>query len=93
MRELGRPIALALLATIGIVSLWTPLAHPEIAARWFTLPSLFFFAQVPVLVLVATWALDANALRKGVGQSSEARLCAIGHEREGPCHNPRQHLQ
>ncbi len=57
MRALGRPIALVLLGTIGIVSLWTPLAHPEIAARWFTLPNLFLFAPVPVLVLVATWAL------------------------------------
>jgi cytochrome d ubiquinol oxidase subunit II len=57
MIALARPITLALLAVIGIVSLWTPLAHPEIAARWFTLPNIIFFAPVPVLVLVTTGAI------------------------------------
>lgn len=57
MRALGKPITLAVLATIAIVSLWTPLAHPDIAARWFSLPNLFFFAPVPILVTLATWAL------------------------------------
>ena len=57
MRTLGKPITLTVLATIAIVSLWTPLAHPDIAARWFSLPNLFFFAPVPILVALATWAL------------------------------------
>lgn len=57
MIALARPITLALLAVIGIVSLWTPLTHPEIAARWFTLPNIIFFAPVPVLVLVTTGAI------------------------------------
>jgi cytochrome d ubiquinol oxidase subunit II len=57
MRRLGRPITLAVLVTIVIVSLWTPYAHPHIAARWFALPNLFFFAPVPILVALATWVL------------------------------------
>jgi cytochrome d ubiquinol oxidase subunit II len=57
MVALARPITLALLAVIGIISLWTPLAHPGIAARWFTLPNIIFFAPVPVLVLVTTGAI------------------------------------
>jgi cytochrome d ubiquinol oxidase subunit II len=57
MRELGRPITSALLAAIIIVSLWTPYAHAEVAARWFSLPNLLFCAPVPVLVLLATWGL------------------------------------
>ncbi|TRO38262.1 cytochrome d ubiquinol oxidase subunit II [Pseudomonas putida] len=52
MHKLARPLALALLAVISIVSLWTPLTHPAIALRWFTLPNLFWFLPVPVLVLV-----------------------------------------
>ncbi|KSJ03902.1 cytochrome d ubiquinol oxidase subunit II [Pseudomonas aeruginosa] len=52
MYDLARPLALALLAVIGIVSLWTPLTHPEIAARWFSLPNLFWLLPVPLLVLV-----------------------------------------
>ncbi|XIA64946.1 cytochrome d ubiquinol oxidase subunit II [Bradyrhizobium sp. TZ2] len=57
MRELARPITIGLLAAIAIVSLWTPSAHAEVAARWFSLPNLLFFAPVPVLVLLATWML------------------------------------
>ncbi len=54
MIELARPITLILLATIAIVSIWTPLAHPAVAKRWFTFPNLIFFAPVPVLVLATT---------------------------------------
>lgn len=57
MRSLGRPITFVLLATIAIISLWTPLAHAEVAGRWFTFPNLIFFAPVPVLVVLAGWAL------------------------------------
>jgi cytochrome d ubiquinol oxidase subunit II len=57
MIRLARPITLVLLAMIGIVSLWTPFAHPHVAARWFTLPNLVFFSPVPILVLVTGWAI------------------------------------
>lgn len=57
MRQLARPLLLLLLLTIAIVSLWTPLAHPAIAARWFSLPELFFFLPVPLLVLLTAWRL------------------------------------
>lgn len=54
MRRLARPVTVALFVIIGIVSLWTPYAHPEVAARWFSLPNLYFFLPVPLLVLLAT---------------------------------------
>src|SRR6478735_4617865 len=54
MTFLAKPAALALIATITIVSIWTPLAHPDVAQRWFSLPNLLFFVPVPLLVLVAT---------------------------------------
>jgi cytochrome d ubiquinol oxidase subunit II len=57
MFALARPIAFVLLACIGVVSLWTPLTHPEVTARWFRMPNMVFFAPVPALVLVSTWAL------------------------------------
>jgi cytochrome bd ubiquinol oxidase subunit II len=57
MHDLARPLVFVLLAVTGIVSLWTPLAHAEIAARWFSLPNLFWFMPVPLLVLLCTWAL------------------------------------
>ena len=57
MHDMARPLAFALLAVTGVVSLWTPLAHSEIAERWFSLPNLFYFLPVPVLVLVTFVAL------------------------------------
>ncbi len=63
MVALARPITLVLLVVIGLVSLWTPLVHAEVAQRWFTLPNLFFFAPIPVLVL-GTVALMLKVLKR-----------------------------
>ncbi len=57
MKELARPVTIALLAVIIIVSLWTPLVHPAVAERWFALPDMIFFVPVPILVLLATFAI------------------------------------
>ena len=57
MHDLARPLSLVLLAVIGIVSLWTPLAHPDIADRWFSMPNLLWFMPVPILVLVTLYGL------------------------------------
>jgi len=64
MVQVARPIALALLGVIAIVSLWTPWAQAEIAARWFSLPNLFFFSPLPILVVLSTWRL-LRSLRSG----------------------------
>ncbi|MBA1204651.1 cytochrome d ubiquinol oxidase subunit II [Pseudomonas capeferrum] len=64
MHDLGRPLALVLLAVIGVVSLWTPLAYPNIAERWFTLPNLFWFLPVPILVLVTLYGLLRSVARR-----------------------------
>ena len=58
MHRIARPLAVLLLAAIGIVSLWTPLAEPSIADRWFSLPNIWFFAPVPVLVAAATYYIQ-----------------------------------
>ncbi|MBM7061480.1 cytochrome d ubiquinol oxidase subunit II [Pseudomonas sp. UL073] len=63
MHDLARPLALVLLAVIGIVSIWTPLSHAEIAARWFSLPNLFWFLPVPLLVLVTFYHLLRSVAR------------------------------
>ncbi|PRD41062.1 cytochrome d ubiquinol oxidase subunit II [Phyllobacterium phragmitis] len=57
MRAFAWPGTLALLIMIGIVSIWTPLIHPGVAARWFSLPNMFYFAPVPVLVLVVAYLM------------------------------------
>ncbi|HDS0920358.1 TPA: cytochrome d ubiquinol oxidase subunit II [Pseudomonas putida] len=57
MHDLARPLALILLVVIGIVSLWTPIAYPQIADRWFSMPNLIWFMPVPLLVLVTFYGL------------------------------------
>lgn len=52
MRTVSRGLVIALLAVIAAISLWTPLAHPEIATRWFSLPNLWYLLPVPVLTLL-----------------------------------------
>ncbi|MNG88270.1 Cytochrome bd-I ubiquinol oxidase subunit 2 [compost metagenome] len=57
MHDLARPLALVLLVVIGIVSLWTPIAYPQIAERWFSMPNLIWFMPVPILVMVTFYGL------------------------------------
>ncbi|AYN95659.1 MULTISPECIES: cytochrome d ubiquinol oxidase subunit II [Pseudomonas] len=52
MRRMTKPLVLLLLLFIAAVSLWTPLSHDAISQRWFTMPNLFWFLPVPILVLV-----------------------------------------
>ncbi|MCE7031282.1 cytochrome d ubiquinol oxidase subunit II [Lysobacter sp. GX 14042] len=54
----------ALLAVIGVLSLWTALAHPPIAKRWFSLPNLYFFLPVPLLVVLVAGLLLRALERK-----------------------------
>ena len=42
---------------IAALSLWTPLAQPQIAQRWFSLPNMFWFLPVPLLVAAAGFDL------------------------------------
>ncbi|TAT96058.1 cytochrome d ubiquinol oxidase subunit II (plasmid) [Rhizobium ruizarguesonis] len=64
MKELARPVTIALLAIIIVVSLWTPLAHPDVAKRWFSLPNMVLFAPVPILVLLVTFAIIGTLRRE-----------------------------
>lgn len=68
MRALSSRLGWLLLAVIGAISVWTPLAHPGIAARWFSLPNLFWFAPVPLLVLLVSAVLQ-TALHNPASQA------------------------
>jgi cytochrome d ubiquinol oxidase subunit II len=54
MRDLVKPLLLALLIVMAIISVWTPLVHPSIAIRWFSLPNLFWLLPVPLLVVLCS---------------------------------------
>jgi cytochrome bd ubiquinol oxidase subunit II len=62
-RQAWLAFALMLAAAI-VVSTWTPLRFPFVAAKWFTMPNFLYFALPP---LFAAWccAMLARALRAG----------------------------
>ena len=61
--RLARPLLVAMIAFIIIVSIWTPLNYQEIADRWFSWPNILFVAPVPILPAGVPLAL-INALAK-----------------------------
>lgn len=63
--KVAKPLTLVMLAVVAIVSAWTPLAQPAIAERWFSLPNIFFFLPVPLLVLYSAWLIIRSVKRKG----------------------------
>jgi cytochrome d ubiquinol oxidase subunit II len=54
----AKVLLLAVLVFMAAVSIFTPLAFPRIAQRWFTLPNLYYLLPVPILtglVALAEW--------------------------------------
>ena len=48
-RDIAKPAFLAMMATMLISSLWTPLTLPRVAERWFTWPNIALLSPVPLL--------------------------------------------
>ena len=63
MSALATPLVVVLLIIIGIISIWTPLTHADIAHRWFSSPNVFWFLPVPVPVLVCSWGIVRGVKR------------------------------
>lgn len=63
-RRVAVPLLIAVLGGMAIVSLWTPLTIDRIAARWFSLPNLFYLWPIP-LVTAAVGFLVFYWLRRG----------------------------
>jgi cytochrome d ubiquinol oxidase subunit II len=51
----GRACLACTVVAIAVVSLWTPLANPSIAARWFSWPDIGFLSPVPILAALLAW--------------------------------------
>jgi cytochrome bd ubiquinol oxidase subunit II len=54
-RKSGRISLIAVLIAILAVSIWTPVADPGIAQRWFSWPNIGFLAPVPLVTLLIAW--------------------------------------
>jgi cytochrome d ubiquinol oxidase subunit II len=64
-RRHGRICLIGVLAAIAVVSIWTPVASPIVAARWFSWPNILILAPVPIATAataLVTWrALGSHA--------------------------------
>jgi cytochrome d ubiquinol oxidase subunit II len=80
-RAQAKTLLLAVLAFMAIVSLWTPLAFPRIAERWFAIPNIYFLWPVPIitaLVAYGCWRwLDAR--REGSPFLAAIALFLLGY--------------
>ena len=56
-REQAKVLLLAVLLFMAAISLWTPLAEPRIAQRWFTLPNFYFLWPVPVVTALVAFLI------------------------------------
>ena len=54
-KQQARFAMLAVLVFMGIVSVWTPLAHDRISARWFSLPNFYYLAPVPIVTALVAF--------------------------------------
>ncbi len=57
MRRLAWPLGAVTLAAMGLVSILTPFLDPVYFTRWFNLPGSLLSVVMPLLVLIAAWAL------------------------------------
>ncbi|MEH3128165.1 cytochrome d ubiquinol oxidase subunit II [Agrobacterium cavarae] len=73
--KLARPLSLALLALIAIVSLWTPFINRIYFERWFAWPTAFFSALVPLLLAACAFALWSGLTQ---GKHLQPFLSALG---------------
>ena len=64
--DFARALLVAVLAFVGIVSIWTPFLNSAIAERWFSWPNLAYLSPVPLITALVTfwhWRTLAHAAR------------------------------
>ncbi len=54
-REQAKWLLAGVLGFMGLVSLWTPLAFPRIAERWFSVPNIYFLWPIPLVTVVTAF--------------------------------------
>jgi cytochrome d ubiquinol oxidase subunit II len=75
-RRAGRVCLICVLAAILVISIWTPLLDPTIAARWFGWPNPLLLAPVPIVTVVM--AAAAWRALGGWGSDAASFLTAMG---------------
>jgi cytochrome d ubiquinol oxidase subunit II len=58
-------LTFAVIAFMGIVSLWVPFLNEAIADRWFSWPNILYLSPVPLLVAITGFSLWRTIVRGG----------------------------
>ena len=85
-RALGRWAFLGVCVAILVVSIWTPIAFPDIRGRWFSWPDIALLAPVPIVTAVVAW-LEWRALNRPIprpDRSSAPSRCSRCHISASP---------
>lgn len=56
-RAAARVALPATLLFIGIISVWTPIAFPHIARRWFSWPNIGYLSPVPIVTAIVAYGI------------------------------------
>ena len=56
-RAQAKTLLLTVLVFMAVVSLWTPLIEPRIAARWFSLPNFYFLWPIPAVTALIAYLM------------------------------------
>jgi cytochrome bd ubiquinol oxidase subunit II len=56
-RSQAKTLLLTVLVFMAVVSLWTPLTEPRIAARWFSLPNFYFLWPIPAVTALIAYRM------------------------------------
>jgi cytochrome d ubiquinol oxidase subunit II len=75
-RSMGKICLVGVLVAILAVSIWTPIADPDIARRWFSWPNILVLSPVPVLTALIAFA--AWRALEGWGGDVAPFVAAIG---------------
>lgn len=78
MRRMAWPLAAVTLAAMGLVSILTPFLEPVYFTRWINLPGSLLSVVMPVLVLIAAWALFTGLTDARDGRPFFAALSLFG---------------
>ena len=73
-RTLAARLLFGLLAFIVVVSLWTPMAFPRIAERWFAMPHFVMLAPVPLATVIVAFLCWRSLVQGGEVQPF---VCAV----------------
>ncbi len=71
-RAAARGALPATLLFVALVSVWTPIAYPSIAQRWFSWPAIAYLSPVPILT-----ALVAYGIWRAISGPTDGRAFAL----------------